>query len=107
MDFPTLERMAAHLEPLPKGLDTVEQAAFLSLRALYREFRAGAIDRDTAKAEKHAIHGAYEQGKFQLRASQQDAEIRNRFSHVFDAMNKSDCPLCRRAAAIYDGRCRE
>lgn len=40
-----LNRMAAKLLPLPEGLTQVEQLLYKSLCIVYREFRAGQIDK--------------------------------------------------------------
>lgn len=43
---------------MPEGLKPWEQSAYISLRGLYRQYRAGAIDRETAAAEKQKIFKA-------------------------------------------------
>ena len=47
-----LNRMAAKLLPLPEGLTQAEQLLYKSLCIVYREFRAGQIDKKQALDEK-------------------------------------------------------
>jgi hypothetical protein len=107
LEIDELERYAAACEPLenlPKSLNVMEIAAFLAMRALYREFRFGAVPREQARIEKGRIIQSYDRGMILYRAMLQDADIRNRTSALRSEMVKSDCPLCKKAAAIWDGR---
>lgn len=54
MDF-TWERAAATGEPMPTCLPTAEQKAYQAIAFLYARFKAGAIDRENAAAEKARI----------------------------------------------------
>lgn len=54
-----LNRMAAKLLPLPKGLTQAEQLLYKSLCIVYREFRAGQIDKKRALDEKQELYKAY------------------------------------------------
>lgn len=62
MELP-YEREAMHGCRMPDGLAQWEQYVYLSLRHLYQQYRAGAIDRDTAKAEKQKIEAAARRAK--------------------------------------------
>lgn len=42
-------------EELPEGLSLPDQMAYISLRGLYRQYRSGVLDRETAAAEKRKI----------------------------------------------------
>lgn len=41
--------------PLPDGLKQWEQNAYIALRGLYQQYRAGVVDRETATADKQMI----------------------------------------------------
>lgn len=49
------EREAMNGNAMPEGLCLWQQYIFLSLRILYQQYRAGAINRDTAIAEKRLL----------------------------------------------------
>ena len=104
MDLSTIEQHAMRLEELPDGLNSIEQYTFLALRSLYRDFRAGHIQKAAAKREKDEINRAYNEGAMLYRIFEQDTAKHNRLSHVMIEINKSGCPLCKKAVAIFDGR---
>lgn len=49
------EKQAMSGFPLPDGLKQWEQNAYIALRGLYRQYRSGVIDRETATADKQMI----------------------------------------------------
>ena len=61
MDFAELERLAAHETPMPEGISLSAQAAYLALRALYREYHRGGVGKEQAAAEKRLIRKEYAQ----------------------------------------------
>lgn len=58
MDLKKIAMLAADGGPIPDGLKQWEQNAYIALRGLYQQYRAGAIDRETAAAEKRKIFKA-------------------------------------------------
>lgn len=62
MELP-YEQEAMHGCRMPDGLTQWEQYAYLSIRFLYRQYRAGAIDCDTVAAEKRKIAAAARRAK--------------------------------------------
>lgn len=60
MDLKTIETYAKENRSLPDKLNYIEQALFLSLRALYNDFRHGRISHEDAKVEKKKILSANE-----------------------------------------------
>jgi hypothetical protein len=62
MKFP-FESAACEQAPLPEGLDTNEQAVYLSLRNLYWLLKKGEITRERAKEEKTKIVREYTRRK--------------------------------------------
>jgi hypothetical protein len=58
------EQQAIRGEEIPTGLEYPDQVLFLSLRMLYAQKRAGAIDRETAISEKKKLLDQYRIYKF-------------------------------------------
>lgn len=54
------ERQAMAGEEMPKGLRFAGQHYYLGLRMLYKQFRDGIIDRETATREKRNLLSTYE-----------------------------------------------
>ena len=63
MDFKEMEELAYQSAPLPRGLNALDQATFLSLRCLYSLYRRGELERHDAEIEKRAIRSAYDKRK--------------------------------------------
>lgn len=55
MEPDKIERLAMAGEQMPPSLSMPDQLLFLCLRDLYHQYRAGFVDRDTAKKEKSEI----------------------------------------------------
>lgn len=51
----SLEKAAADGKILPKGLTAADSAEYIGLAAIYRLFRAGLMDKETAKRQKEAL----------------------------------------------------
>lgn len=51
----SLEKAAADGKILPKGLTAADSAEYIGLLAIYRLFRAGLMDKETAKRQKEAL----------------------------------------------------
>lgn len=54
-----LEKLAAAGRPMPAGLEAPDIMLFQTLAALYLRYRAGALSREQASAEKQKIITAY------------------------------------------------
>lgn len=55
MDHKRIAMLAADGGPIPDELKPWEQNAYIALRGLYRQYRAGVVNRETAAAEKRKI----------------------------------------------------
>lgn len=87
-----LNRMAAKLLPLPKGLTQAEQLLYKSLCIVYREFRAGQIDKKQALDEKQELYRAYINGEY--------AKV---FQKCQYEIHHDDCEVCKRLNDILCG----
>lgn len=63
MEFKEMEELAYQNVPLPRGLDALDQATFLSLRCLYSHYKRGELERHNAEIEKRAIRASHEKRK--------------------------------------------
>ena len=61
MTFDEMERLAVRNAPLPRGLNQEEICCFLSLRALYNNYRKGCIQKNEAQKEKRVIKTRYQE----------------------------------------------
>ena len=59
LTFEQIEDMAMHGGMLPKGMDIVNQATFLSLRNIYAAYRNRRITREQAQKEKQQVYSRY------------------------------------------------
>lgn len=60
MTFQEIEMMASQGEPIAKTRPYPDQACYMSLRALYNEYRRRAISREDASKEKQNIKAWYQ-----------------------------------------------
>lgn len=107
IELKDIERMAARgmdVSEFPEQPNIVEFAAFLAFRSLYKDYSNGRIDKDQAKREKRIIVDIYSRGEIQFRCYMEDTRRRNACSGLLSEMSRSDCPRCRKAAALLDGR---
>jgi hypothetical protein len=99
-----LERLVAKGDPLPDNLTAPEQWLYLSLRTLYREYRAGAITKEQAAAEKAKLTDGYGIANLHYRAYMQASARVNRYSPLLTEAEKNGCDVCRKIVRILDGR---
>lgn len=59
MVFP-YEKQAMNREPIPDGLDWLDQKMYLSLRNLYADVQNGTISRDTGILDKKKLAASYQ-----------------------------------------------
>lgn len=104
IDLEELERKAMAGYSMPEGLPQPEQLLYLSLRILYREYRAGVISRAEAKKEKSMLLSEYNLSMFRYALFISEAQRRNRISAHLTELNTQGCEKCRLAARIFDGR---
>lgn len=99
-----IEKLAATPgSEMPDGLNVGEQLLFLTLRELYSNFRAGAVNRERGHREKQRIMGAYQTIAFQQKLMDYHETLRKRLEHEVGSLHKCDCPTCRKVARVFDG----
>lgn len=109
MDINEIERAALHGAPMPNHLGAPEQAAYISFRGLYHDWRAGIVTKEQAKAEKKQILQAYND-LYRWREIYLDNIRRwNKAETLMPEVEKAEtaCPTCGRSKQIIrilDGR---
>lgn len=98
-----LERLAAADSEMPEGLEMPEQLLYLTLRTLYQNFRAGAVNRDRAKREKSRILVAYGDVQSQYKVTKFHNEIYKRLQNNVCELYKCGCEHCRKLINIFTG----
>ncbi|HCA29770.1 MAG TPA: hypothetical protein DEP23_09490 [Ruminococcaceae bacterium] len=89
---------------MPDGLTQPEQWLYLSLRALYREYRSGAVSKEQAAQEKRAILDQYELADMSYRVYKEASDRANQYSAILTEAEKSGCEICKKIVKIFDGR---
>ena len=111
MEFEEIARLAYQGAPLPRYTAQEDQWAYLSLRCLYREYLNKFISKEQAQGEKADIQKTFEAAKakhereFAYQKHLNDLKVR--IGAIAKEMVLSECPLCRKAMAIIDGRARD
>ena len=108
MEFEEIARLAYQGAPLPQYTTQEDRWAYLSLRCLYREYLNKSISKEQAQAEKADIQKSFEVSKVRHEREWEYQkhlnDLRIRIGAVAKEMTLSECPLCRKAIAIIDGR---
>lgn len=100
----SIERHAMHGDPTSDGLIQTEQLLFQSFRCLYIAYHAGKIDREQAQIEEKALLARFMDNQRQEEKYRDICKMRVELAKVAKDMTLSDCPVCKRAIAIIDGR---
>lgn len=104
MNPQNIERLAMHGELLPSGLNQAEQLLFMSFRCLYQSYRSGTITREQAQNEKRELLETFNEENRWIKIYQDTCKMRVELDCVAKDMVVSDCPICKRAIGIIDGR---
>lgn len=97
------EKEAMNGLPIPDGLKQWEQNAYIALRGLYQQYRAGVIDRETAIADKQMIvkaaQGAESMEAFRSKLAQSTATLWKEIEAAGNAYGTN--PTLENADAFY------
>lgn len=89
-----LNVMAAKLLPAPEGLHLYEQCYYRALVSLYREYHAGAMSIDQARADKRKLVDTYIDEAYTYDLSCEYADRLRVFQRYQHEIHKSGCPVC-------------
>lgn len=99
-----IEIEAMRGNPLPGGCGMPEMMLYGTLRAMHQSVRSGQLSREDAHTEKVALLQKYDEWKRWEAIYRDTCVMRVGLARVAKEMTTSDCPLCRKAIAIIDGR---
>lgn len=89
---------------MPNDANAVEFGAYQAMLYLYARFRAGHIDREHAREDKHEILKAYNTGIMRYRMYEALERRYKSIQPLLTEIEQSDNDLCRRLVRIMDGR---
>lgn len=99
-----IDSLARKRELLPDNALQCDFVLYHSLVCLYREFRDGILNADTAKKEKMRLFKKHKDLSQMERIFREDSRRMVEISKVMAEINKSGCPLCQQGARLFDGR---
>lgn len=99
-----IDNLARKRELLPDNALQCDYVLYHSLVCLYREYRDGIFNADTAKKEKNRLFGKHKDLAQMERIFREDSRRMTEISGVMVRVNKEGCPLCREVARLFDGR---
>ncbi len=77
---------------------------YLSFRALYKEFRSGTINKETASKMKRRLSAQYELAKFGECAGKWHIDRVNALSVLCTEAEKTGCEMCKKLVRAFNGR---
>lgn len=98
-----LNNYAAKLMPLPDKLTPPEQNFYLSLRIVYREYRANQISIEQAKSEKHKLINALLTSAYKYDLYEWGAKHETAFQHLSHEIYTNGCPVCKKLKRTLQG----
>lgn len=99
-----IETLAKKGTPLPEDTTLAESLFYYNLRALYKEYRDGVIDKDRAKVEKTRLVNRFGVQKLWEDCGQEQYERWRKYLRIVSETEKHGCEYCRRIIRILDGR---
>lgn len=99
-----IEGLAKKGTPLTESATLAESLFYCNMRALYKEYRDGIIDKDRAKVEKVRLVNRFGVQKLWEDCAQENYERWRRFLQLASVAEKNGCEYCRRIVRVLDGR---
>ena len=99
-----IDNLARKRELLPDNAGLAARNLYHSLVMLYKEYRDGIMDADSAKKEKTSLFSKYGVAELHERIWKEQARRMVEISKVMVEINKCGCPLCQQVARLFDGR---
>lgn len=99
-----IEGLAKKGTPLSEDTTLAESLFYYNLRALYKEYRDGVIDKDRARVEKTRLVNRFGVQKLWEDCGQERCERWRKFLRLAAEAEKNGCEYCRRIIRILDGR---
>ncbi len=102
-----IDVFARKRELLPETARQSARNLYHSLVMLYKQYRDGIIDENSARKEKQVLFAQYGINELNERIWTEHARRMAEISKIMTEINKCGCPLCKQIAAIFDGRQRD
>lgn len=99
-----IDALARRREPLPDSAGLAARKLYHALILLYREYRAGIADAQTARIEKGKLLQEYGVEALWERIYEDAARREKALGRLLISANKEGCPICHEMARIIDGR---
>lgn len=104
MTVKEIEALAKKGTPLPEDTTLAESLFYYNLRALYKEYRDGVIDKDRAKVEKTRLVNRFGVQKLWEDCAQEQYDRWRKYLRLVSEAEKCGCSICKRIVRILDGR---
>ncbi|MCM1055619.1 MAG: hypothetical protein NC394_08875 [Bacteroides sp.] len=104
MTVKEIEALAKKGTPLSDKATLAESLFYYNLRALYREYGDGLIDKARARVEKTRLVNRFGVQKLWEDCGQEQYERWRRFLRLVSEAEKNGCEYCRRIIRTLDGR---
>ena len=98
-----LNILAAKGQPLPENLTSPEQLYFLSLRALYTDYRNKSITVEQAKKERKQLSKAFIENMYNFQMYKHQTEVHLIYARNFQDIKKNGCEVCNRLYKVLCG----
>ncbi len=99
-----IEALAKKKTPLPDDATLADMLYYQNLLLLYREFKAGIIDKGQGKLMKSKLVSQYGVQKLWEKCGQNNYERWRKYQVIQTEAEKNGCPICRKIVRILDGR---
>lgn len=104
MTVKEIEILAKKGTPLPEETTLAESLFYYNLRALYKEYRNGVVDKDRAKVEKTRLVNQFGVQKLWEDCGQENYERWRKYLSLASEAEKNGCKYCGRIIRVLDGR---
>lgn len=98
-----LNILAAKGQPLPDNLTSPEQLYFLSLRALYIDYRNKLITVEQAKKERQQLSEAFIENMYNYSLYKHQKDVHLIYARNFQDIKNNGCEVCNRLYKILCG----
>jgi len=108
INFDEIKTKAYKNEPMPEYSSQSEQLAYLSMRALYNDFRKGNINKDQAMQDEAKIKQTYDNANLDyqrnLKLMKEINDMRIALAGMSKEVEQGTCNQCKKMMQIFDGR---
>ncbi|HEX3017911.1 MAG TPA: hypothetical protein VHP31_08680 [Caproicibacter sp.] len=100
MDATEIEALVKSGADLPEGLNIAESCYFLSIEYLRRT----RLSPEEKESRYNKVRESFDESLRAMSIYQDTCRMRVRIASIAKEMTVGDCPICKKAIAIFDGR---